>query len=55
MKIENLERASQINAELAKLRMAQSTLANGALYGFTAVPVPAQAAWSLMSLISMMR
>lgn len=29
MKIENLERASRINAELAKLRLAQSTLANG--------------------------
>lgn len=29
MKIENLERASQINAELAKLRLAQSTLASG--------------------------
>lgn len=29
MKIENLERASQINDELAKLRLAQSTLASG--------------------------
>lgn len=29
MKIENLERASRINDELAKLRLAQSTLNNG--------------------------
>ena len=46
MKIENLERASQINDELAKLKLAKETLNNGGYAVSTAAPGQVPDAWN---------
>lgn len=46
MKIENLERASRINDELAKLKLAKNTLNNGAMSVSTVAPGQVPDVWN---------